>query len=412
MKNYLAIIFALVLTTGAFGQTKFEESLKSDTVRTSVYPKVWVGGDFAMQFQALSHHADTAHLIPLGNNINLPTANFNLGAHLADGIEVNITTYLSSRHHNDAWVKGGYILLDKLPFIHSSAVDRLMDFLTLRVGVMELNYGDAHFRRTDNGNALRNPFVGGLVMDAFTTAPAAELYFNANGFLLMGGLTTGSVNPALTGYNSVSRTYTEFNAGKELGYYGKIGYDKQVSDAFRFRATLSGFTMAQNHAGSLYNGDRAGSRFYLVMQRATNSAADLDIAANAFTGNWGPGTTRKDNSVMANIFAKVMGLELFGTLEQAKGTTVAGAPFNFKQYGVEGLYRFGGSEQFYVGGKYNAVKNQTPARVNRLEVGAGWLPIKNIILKAEYVKQNYKNFDIYGGNGGFNGVMVETAVSF
>jgi hypothetical protein len=418
MKNLFTIIFAFALATGAFGQKanqlgpQFEESLKSDTVRTSGYPKVWVGGDFAMQFQALKHHADTARLIPLGNNLNLPTANFNLGARLADGIEVNLTTYLSSRHHTDAWVKGGYLLIDKLPFLNSPAVDRLMDLLTLRVGVMELNYGDAHFRRTDNGNALRNPFVGGLIMDAFTTAPALELYFNTNGLLLMGGLTTGSVNPAIVGYNAATKTYTAFNAGKELGFYGKVGYDKQITDDFRFRATLSGFTMAQNHAGSLYNGDRAGSRFYLVMQRQTFNPADVDISANFLTGLWGPGTTRKDNSLMANLFTKFHGLELFGTLEAAKGTTVAGADFNFKQYAVEGLYRFGGSEQFYVGAKYNAVKNQTPSRVNRVEVGAGYMPVKNIILKAEYVKQNYKQFDIYGGNGGFNGAVVEAAVSF
>jgi hypothetical protein len=412
MKNLFAIIFALALTTGAFGQQKFEESLKNDTVRTSGYPKVWVGGDFAMQFQALKHHADTAHLIPLGSNLNLPTANLNLGAKLADGIEVNLTTYLSSRHHNDAWVKGGYLLVDKLPFLNSAAIDRIMDFLTLRVGVMELNYGDAHFRRTDNGNAFRNPFVGGLIMDAFTTAPALELYFNTNGFLLMGGMTTGSVNPAIVGYNAATKTYTEFNAGKELGFYGKVGYDKQISNDFRFRATLSGFHMAQNHAGSLYNGDRAGSRYYLVMQRETNNPGDVDIAANAFTGNWGPGTVSKDNSLMANVFTKFKGLEFFGTLEGAKGTTVAGSDFNFGQYSVEGLYRFGKDEQFYAGAKYNAVKNQTPSRVNRLEIGAGWLPLKNIILKAEYVDQKYSHFDVYGGNGGFNGFMVETAISF
>lgn len=416
MKKFASLIFFAVLTISAFSQEpnffsrqNFEESL--DNVSAD-RPRVWVGGDFAMQFQGLNHHADTAHLIPLGKNINLPTANFNLGATLTDGVEVNLTTYLSSRHHEDTWVKGGYLLIDKMPFFKSPVIDRIMDYLTLKVGVMEINYGDAHFRRTDNGYALRNPFVGNYIIDAFTTAPALEALVRANGFLVMGGITTGTLKPELVTYSAFTKTYNAVNAGKELAFYGKIGYDKQVSDAFRFRATLSGYHANRNHFGSLYFGDRTGSRFYLVMQRQTGSAGDVDISSNFTTGNWGPGFTNKDNSAMANLFTKFHGLEFFGTLEKAKGTTLSGANFDFSQYGVEGLFRFGKDEQFYAGAKYNAAKNQTPSRVNRIEVGAGWKPIPNIVIKAEYVDQNYKNFDIYGGGAGFDGFMVETAVSF
>ena len=52
---------------------------------------------------------------------------------------------------------------------------------------------------------------------------------------------------------------------KELAIYGKIGIDKQINDDLRVRATVSGYHNKQNHFGSLYEGDRAGSRFYLVM---------------------------------------------------------------------------------------------------------------------------------------------------
>ena len=68
-----------------------------------------------------------------------------LNADLASGIRVNLETYLSARHHNEAWVKGGYILIDELPFIKSPGLDKVMDYLTLKVGDMELDYGDAHY---------------------------------------------------------------------------------------------------------------------------------------------------------------------------------------------------------------------------------------------------------------------------
>jgi hypothetical protein len=56
-----------------------------------------------------------------------------------------------------------------------------MEYATLRVGHFEINYGDAHFRRTDNGQAMFNPFVGNYIMDAFTTEIGAELYLRTGG---------------------------------------------------------------------------------------------------------------------------------------------------------------------------------------------------------------------------------------
>jgi len=194
-------------------------------------------------FQFLSHHADST-LIPLGTGINLPTANLNINAVIADGIEVNLTAYLSSRHHVDTWVKGGYLLIDKLPFIKSEFITRAMDYLTFKVGVMELNYGDAHFRRSDNGHVISNLFVGNYVMDAFTTAPAFEALYRNKGILLMGAITTGNLDPTLVGYNSITKVYTPYNIAKELAFYWKAGYDKQVNDNLRVRATCRG-TMLQ-----------------------------------------------------------------------------------------------------------------------------------------------------------------------
>lgn len=409
MKNALAIISTLLITASVHGQL-FEESV-ADTGKFEKL-KVRVGADFAMQFQAIEHHADTARLIPLGKGINLPTANLTITAALADGIEVNLITYLSSRHHNEAWVKGGYLLIDKLPFINSKITDKAMEFLTFKVGVMEINYGDAHFRRTDNGNAIRNPFVGNQIIDAFTTAPAFEALFSYKGFLFMGAVTTGTLKPSLVGYSAATKTYTPYNISEELGFYGKAGYDNQITENFRLRATISAYHVSKHHFGSLHYGDRAGSRFYLVMQRATNSPGDVDQTANAFTGNWGPGFTNKDNSMMANLFTKFRGFEFFGTYESIKGTTLSGAEFNFSQYGAEGIYRFGQEEKFYGGVKYNAAKNQTDSKINRMEIGAGWFITRNILLKAEYVDQNYSEFAVYGGNAGFNGVMVEATISF
>ena len=412
MRKLQFLAISLIFTASAFGQTTFEQP-QIDNIQFDQV-KVKVGADFAIQYQALSNTADST-LVPLGSNLNLPTANFDLDADLARGIRVHLRTYLSSKHHNDTWVKGGYLIMDQLPFLHSSAVDNIMNYLTLKVGVMELNYGDEHFRRSDNAEVINNRFVGNYIMDAFTTAPGLEIMFrNPSGLILMGGLTSGSLSPDLVTYSSYSGNYTTINMAKELAVYGKVGIDKQINDDLRVRATVSGYHNKQNHFGSLYEGDRAGSRFYMVM--VTQSEANGDVTPGDYraSGRWSPGFTNKDNSVMLNLFTRFHGLEFFGTIEQAKGTPAFGGPdFNFNQYAAEALYHFGGDDQFYGGARYNYVKNDKDMNVNRYEIAAGWNMTKNIITKVEYVNQTYNNFtDKYGSDAGFNGVMVEAGISF
>jgi hypothetical protein len=373
--------------------------------------KVKLGADFAMQYQMLDQHAEV-DIVPLGKGLNLPTANMNIDAELAPGIKLNLVTYLSAKHHNEAWVKGGYIVFDQLPFLKSDAIDKAMDFLTLKVGNMEVDYGDAHYRRSDNGHVTTNPFVGNLIMDAFTTAPAAELMYRNNGIIAMAAVTSGILKQDLVSFKASDSTYTTYNTVDELAFYWKAGYDKQFNDDLRLRATLSGYHNPNNHSGSLYNGDRAGSRYYLVMKPVTYSSTDVDIKSGHTSGNFGPGSLTKNNSLMANLFAQYKGFEFFGTYETMSGVNTKNIDTRFSQYAIEGLYRFGQDDQFFGGLRYNQVTDrENDIVVDRLQIGAGWFPVSSILLKVEYVNQTYNENSVFG-EAGFDGMMVEAAISF
>jgi hypothetical protein len=140
------------------------EALNSDIAFDGM--KVRLGGAFAVQMQALSHSTGSINdtLITIGNNFNLPTANLDVDVALADGMRMHMRTYLSSRHHPESWVKGGYLQISNLNWIQEGLLENIMDFTTVKVGLMEINYGDMHFRRTDNARAIYNPFVGNLLM--------------------------------------------------------------------------------------------------------------------------------------------------------------------------------------------------------------------------------------------------------
>lgn len=387
MKKVMILLSALLIQVVAFGQ-KFEEP-KLATNDDQV--KVKVGGDFAIQYQSLNHEAPV-ELIDLKHNFNLPTANLNITANLAPGVQMYINNYMSSRHHNEAWVEGGYLTLDKLPFLPSS--DNIMKYLTIKAGVMMPNYGDAHFFRSNNASVIQNPFVGNWIMDAYTTNPGLEVMFRNNGFLALAGANNGRVN------------YGRGNdLGKDLVFNWKVGYDKNVTNDLRVRATLSGYHVGEGHSGSyLWGGDRAGARYYNVMQLAS---ADGD---NFRSGRWDPGSGQTQmNSYMANLFLQFHGLEVFGIYENMKGVK-SSADQHFTQTALQAIYNIG---SFYVGTRLNKVDNNDGSTVTRTNFGGGWHMLNNVLVKLDYVTQKYNGAahgEIDGGK--FDGLVLEAAISF
>lgn len=375
------------------GLNVFETPKQSDAVFDGL--KVRVGGDFALQFQGISQTNSGDSLTTLGNNFNLPTANLNLDVQLADGMRMHLRTYLSSRNHTEAYVKGGYLQIDKLDFIKPGLLSGLMNVATLRFGMDEINYGDVHFRRSDNARAIFNPFVGNYIMDAFTTEPFAELTIQSSGFIGVLGATNGRLNQSVT------------STDEGFVVFGKLGYDKQLNDDLRVRLTGSFYSSSdKNTRDYIYGGDRAGSRYYAVIDGGT------------FSGRYNPRFSYL-TSFQINPFLKFQGFEFFGVYEVANnGDDAMGG--GFTQLGAEALYRFGGDEQYYLGGRYNSVSgevtdNASTLDISRVNVGAGWFLTKNVLTKVEYVSQKYDGAGYDGTfyqGAEFNGIVIEAAISF
>ncbi|SEJ65153.1 hypothetical protein SAMN05192553_10769 [Cyclobacterium xiamenense] len=389
------------------------ETGKADTVAFDGV-RVRIGGAFAQQFQSLSHEnaatpflndngINTNQLMDIGSGFNLATANLNIDVALADGVRLNLITYLSSRHHPETWVKGGYLQFDKLPFLKSETFDQIMEKLTIKVGHMEINYGDSHFRRSDNGNAFYNPFVGNYIMDAFATEIGAEVIYQDKGFLAVASMTGGEIQGGVT---NPSR--------RKPAFIGKLGYDKTLDNELRLRLTGSMYTTSGSVNNTLWSGDRAGSRYYLVMENTLASTS-----GNFTSGRFNPGMRDNVTALVLNPFVSYGGLELFGTLEQSKGKAANETEDRtWNQLGVDAVYRFGSMDKFYLAGRYNQAGGEMPnglePSISRAQIGAGWFITKNILAKLEYVSQQYQDFaptDIRNG-GSFNGLMIEGVIGF
>lgn len=454
------VIFALSITTGIKAQNVTFGNMQNliprdqrainqfDVKKDSVEFKgisVDLGAAFALQYQAVNSFNDHENLPApiagyrlnnLENNFNLPMANMTIGAQLFDGVRVNLDLYLAARHHNETWVKGGYLQIDKLDFIKKDFMADFMKYTTIKIGQMENNYGDAHFRRSDNGNALVNPFIGNNVMDAFITEMGAEVYYNRSGFVSMIGVTNSKLNQNVKEIvpGAVTPTTPDQNNTVSPTILAKFGYDKQINTDLRIRVTGSLYHVA-NSSGNLYSSDRAGSRFYGVMSHAAYTGAgtpaavadNFDPTANYTTGRFNPGFGNWATSYMFNPFLKFKGFEFFGTVELASGGDFKGTDDKrtVNQYAGDVVYRFGTNEKYYLGAKYNTVtgklrnSNTDKVAVNRVEASAGWFMTKNILAKLAYVQQNYQGYsqftgvnpnDLYGGK--FNGLMFEAVITF
>lgn len=398
----------------------FEAPKDSNAIFDKLHVKF--GAGFTQSFQNLKHENASGGLYKMTPGFNTANANLFMDVQLADGIRLNLTSYLSSRHHNETWVKGGYIQFDKLPF-KGPVWDAIMSVTTIKIGHMEINYGDQHFRRSDGGHTLYNPFIENYIMDAFTTEIGGEILVRKNAFFGLIGVSNGMIKGNI---DSLIATAQDANTHKSPAVFIKGGFDKQLNADLRVRFAASYYSNNSSGGQTLFGGDRTGSNYFMAMEKV-----DGTTSANAFSGRFNPGFSKKVNALQLNAFMKVQGLELFATYENAKGrtkneTSVRGA----EQMAIDGVYRFGKTENFFVGAKYNVVTAQLAnvaavgatsamvytqdVKVDRIAFAAGWFMTKNILLKGEYVTQKYKNFPIadYRSAGKFKGYVIQAVVGF
>ncbi|HMB90748.1 MAG TPA: hypothetical protein VKP65_07865, partial [Rhodothermales bacterium] len=276
-------------TPGLEGINVFEAPKVAGVPFDGLY--VHVGGDFAIQFQGLSHSNDADDLVELASNFTLPTANLNMDVQIADGMRMHIRTYLSSRHHTEAYVKGGYFQVDNLDFISEDFMAPLMENLRFRFGMDEINYGDTHFRRSDNAMVIYNPFVGNYIMDSFTTEPFAEVTYMGSGFLGVVGMSNGRLNQSpLKGDDGVA-------------VFAKLGYDNQMNDDLRVRLTGSVYHSTDKGTRDyIYGGDRAGGRYYNVIEQIDEERP------SDFLPRFNPGFSYQ-TAFQVNPFIKFQGFE-------------------------------------------------------------------------------------------------------
>jgi hypothetical protein len=461
------------------GINMFEPSKIDNTPFNGV--KVRIGGSFTQTYQALTHSNKANYLrvttsapgvtpvtttngnflyntipsvdstsAPM-NGFNLAQANLNFDIQLADGIRITLENYMSSRHHSEFWVKGGYIQIDKLPMFGNP--DWFSKNVRVKIGHFQPNFGDFQMRRTDGGNAIWNPFTENLILDAFTTEIGGEVYLwptKGKELMLMGGMTTGFISGNIANYGDAVNS-AGVATKRTPSIFAKAAYDKQINTDLRVRISGSVYYNSNIQRNTLFAGDRTGSQYWGVMEQArrpgssgnwvpislstTPSNTATQSGPNFTSGRIDPQMSNRITAISIDPFLKFKGLEIYGGFQNLNGSLYGdstGKTWNkrsWNQYYGEVVYRLF-NDQVYVGARYVNVdgepynlkygsadagkSGQANVNVNRIAFAAGYFPIKNLLLKVEYVKQNYNDYPSidYRYEGSFNGFTVQAIVGF
>ncbi|MBX9782154.1 MAG: hypothetical protein K2X48_02570 [Chitinophagaceae bacterium] len=355
---------------------------------------------------------------------------------------------MSARHHNEFWVKGGYIQIDKLPVFGNP--EWFTKYLRVKIGHFQPNYGDFQHRRSDGGNTIFNPFAENLILDAFTTEIGGEIYvFPTENVMLMGGLTSGFINgniqptPDAVNSNGVVRTK------RSPSLFAKAAFDKNIATDLRFRLSASVYNNSNSQRNTFFAGDRTGSNYFGVMEPATIGGLPISIGTspsnpstqsgpNFTSGRFDPGVANRVTAINFSPFLKYKGLEIQGGYDMIKGSVYADVSSgswikrDWNQAYGEAVYRFFKKEQVYVGarlvtatGEPGGMKYgpndagettgaQAKVTINRVAFAAGYMPTRNMLLKLEYLNQNYKNFPWadYRNGGKIKGMMISAVIGF
>ncbi|PAF46034.1 hypothetical protein [Helicobacter sp. 11S02629-2] len=386
-------------------------------------PSIGVHGDLSFYVQNMNdnYNGTTPGVrTPQKIGFSLPVANLDISARLARGFNVVLQTRLASHHHHETYVKGGYATIESLDFIGNDFLDSIMKHVTVKVGVNDIDFGDNQFTRTDNANTYRGYFTINQAVESNVQAVFGELLLRYQGAFLLGGLTTGLVNPV---------NYTIVPGSTNLAGYFKLGYDSQLTEDFRLRISESGYFQASpNTADGLFNGTSslAGSAL-----RGVYGASDTATGVGTWNPMKGTGSMSAYNT---SLFLKYKGTELTGVYEFASGA--------YNNVIVNGRQSFGGGDAYmnhvsvtlaqrfwddkmYVAARYEkAFLNGRRAgtalnqQLDQAQVSVGWYMYKGVLARAEYIWQQ-RNLSTFGGAlasskgyAYFQGFMLTANVAF
>ncbi len=386
---------------------------------------LFMGVDTVGRFQYLAqgHVADTVGSNstlsgPLSPGFQTAYGNFSFLADFDRWLEVYFSVFIADSPHPDK-LQGdeGYMLIRELPDSvgKTRLGEALFDAVDIKAGQFELDFGDAHYRRSINAAVQRNPLIGNYVVDPRSTEIGVEVSGDEGRF------------PAdwLIGVGSGGET-GDFQKNHGLSLHGKVG--GRPAEQLNVSSSIYWVDQSDSPISSrtnLFRANRSGGPYAGVLD---NSAAPGEVFLTA-----------GQNVLAAQFDATWEGNPLEGYAHigwvqdsDTNGNAAETPKESWLYYAAEGTYHV--TDRLYTAARYSGAAAQhlvsaasssrdvnSDGFVHRIQVGGGYWLTKAMLLKAEYVYQLYTGFSSNGSqvsgvdvwnDPSFQGVITEASFAF
>ena len=386
---------------------------------------LYMGLDTVGRFQWLSqgHVADTVGSDstlsgPLSPGFQTAYGNFSFLADFEQDMEVYFNVFIADSPHPDK-LQGdeGYLLIRRLPdsLGETPRLRSLFDNVDIKAGQFELDFGDAHYRRSLNAAVQHNPLIGNYVVDPRAAEIGLELSSDEGRFPVNWLIGVGSGGEA-----------QDFQKNHALSLHGKLwGHPVE-----RLRTSSSIYWVDHSDTPTssrtnMFRTNRSGGAYAGVLDNGISPGdvfpvAGQHVLATQFDATW------EDDPV-----------ELYGHLgwvqdSDNNGDTSGTPRSSWFYYATEGIYHF--TDRLYAAARYSGasalrlVSAASSSRdvnsgglVHRIQLGGGYWLTKTVLTKLEYVYQLYNGFDASGSqvsgvdawlDPSFHGVLAEVSFAF
>jgi hypothetical protein len=330
-------------------------------------------------------------------------------------IEVVFDMYLSSRNHpSQTYGNEGYIVLRGVPENLESLkfLEPILEKVDIKAGHMLVDFGDASGHRTNNAIAQKNPLVGNFVIDPNIVSIGMQASSKPNGrYGWLVGVSNGT-------------TTEDWNVGRGFAYNGKLIFYpvKSLRTSVSYIGTDQSDNPTKAAGGSsmqMFTGNRSGERYAGI------------LGGGQAPGNVFPQAGEKFSAAQVDVtFDNGSPLELYGhygiTQDKDINGTAAGTPEEkWTYFAGDVVYRF--TPALYAAARYSNAStdmlagSSSDGRVDRIQVGGGLWLTRNLLVKMEYVHQQYDGFAVgqvvnngiqAWKNPSFSGVISEVSFSF
>ena len=281
-----------------------------------------------------------------------PFANLSFLAAIPDKLDVYFDLYVASRPHaSTMYGHEGYMLFKQLPApFDTGTLASIFDYVNVKVGAFDLDYGDDNYRRSNNARVQRNPLIGNPLVDPNVEEIGSEIYSIKGPVYWLFGVGSGT-------------TTEHFDHGSEPSFHGKLwGYP--LPD---LRTSISAYhvDLADSADTSyLYTNGRSGGTFAAILGGGDNPGQILPAAGKDVTAVQGDVTW---NHWPFEVYSNV------GWVQDSDiNGQVAGTPSESWVYGAfEPVYHI--TPSLYLAGRYSYAW-RSRSMVSRQMVG--WIALK------------------------------------